>query len=264
VLAVLVLALVLVGWVLGWRRGGAERTGVVLSAAWLILPPASLCLLQLGTGAPGLVTRYWMFCLPAIALASAPALAAAQRSHRGLAAAILAVVVAAGLPTQLALRSPDGHAGHGWRQLPGLLTDGELADTAILVEGPHVRALLANHPVLAERMPLVRPPGPSGRILPRIESVDSTSFRAMAVQYDRVVVLQTLPRPSPTIPTARIFADFRRELLWYDNPAVLCSYFGYPLGVFTTSRARLSTEETRRITDALLAVDPTEVACAGR
>jgi hypothetical protein len=66
------------------------------------------------------------------------------------------------------------------------------------------------------------------------------------------------------VPIATTFADFRRELRWYTEPAVLCSYFGYPLGVFTTPRGRLSTEETRRITDALLAVDPAEVACAGR
>ncbi len=268
VAAALWLGAAAIGLVLGWRRGGRARTGAVLAAGWLLLPPVLLCLLQATTSAPGLLARYWTFCLPALALSVGLAVGLAVETggrRLGLLAIIgVAVIAVVGLPTQLVLRGPDGHAGQGWRALPSLLQDPAVRAGAVLVEGPHYRALVANQPGVTARMPLVIDPGPTGRILPRLAGRDSVEFRELADRYRLAVVLQNLPRPSTTEPTRRSFVDHRRELAAYDRAPVLCSYFGYPLGVFTTSAGRLNEAQARRIADALTAVDPTEVTCTAR
>ena len=113
------LVLAACGVVVGWRRGGRARSGAVLAASWLVIPPAALCLAQAAVEAPGLIARYWTHSLPAIGLAGAFALQAVWSRRRALAAAILVVVGILGLPTQLAIRSVHGHGDRGWRAAHG-------------------------------------------------------------------------------------------------------------------------------------------------
>jgi hypothetical protein len=70
------LPLPLVLGALGWPRPGSWWAGGVVAwpggaPCWppsgVCLPPVALCLFQVASGSPGLVARYWTFCLPAIA-----------------------------------------------------------------------------------------------------------------------------------------------------------------------------------------------------
>jgi len=75
-----------------------------LAVPWLLLPPAVLLTISLIH--PVYAFRYIAFCLPAAALLIGTALAS---SGRTVAAAGLAIIMLAGLPAQLALRSPAVH-----------------------------------------------------------------------------------------------------------------------------------------------------------
>jgi mannosyltransferase len=250
------------GVVVGWWRGGRSRCGSVLAASWLVMPAAVLCLGQAAIGTPGLVARYWTYSLPAVGLAGAFVVQAVWFYRRVAAATILLVVALLGLPTQLAIRAPNGHSGAGWRQFPELLKRSELSRAAVLVEGSAYRALVTNQPALADRMPLAIDPAPTGRIYPQIADATSAQFRRMASTYDVVVVLQSGLSTITRAPTARDFVSFRAELSIFAGPAVLCSFYGDPLGVFSRPTAPLSPSEADHIADLINAVDPGKVACA--
>jgi len=86
------------------RRAAWPRRLAELSLPWLILPP--LVLLLVSAVQPVYTTRYILICLPAIALITGAAVASYGRLAGGIA---LAVVLIAGVPTQL---SQSGYAGH--------------------------------------------------------------------------------------------------------------------------------------------------------
>ena len=255
------LVLAACGVVVGWRRGGRPRSGAVLAASWLVIPPAALCLGQAARDAPGLIARYWTHSLPAIGLAGAFALQAAWSRRRVLAAAILVVVGILGLPTQLAIRSAHGHGDRGWRQLTALLKQPELSGAAVLVEGSVYRVLVANEPGLANRMPLVLDPAPSGRIHPAIARPASVQFRAMASSYDVAVLLQNRQILLTRTPHDGDFVAFRAERKVFSRPAVMCNFFGDGLGIATTSSARLTPAEVEHLIRVLTEVDPQQVQC---
>ena len=108
----------------------------------------------------------------------------------------------------------------------------------MLVEGSVYRVLVANEPGLADRMPLVVDPAPSGRIHPEIAGPASAQFRAMASSYDVAVLLQNRQTPLTRTPHEGDFVAFRAERKVFARPAVMCNFFGDPLGIVTTSSAR--------------------------
>jgi hypothetical protein len=255
------LVLAACGVVVGWRRGGRARSGAVLAGSWLMTPPAALCLGQAALDAPGLIARYWTHSLPAIGLAGAFALQAVWSRRRVVAALILVIVGILGLPTQLAIRSAHGHGDRGWRQLTALLQQPELSGAAVLVEGSVYRVLVANDPGVAERMPLVVDPGPSGRIHPEIAGPASVQFPAMASSYDVAVLLQNRQTLLTRTPHEADFVGSRAERKVFDRPAVLCNFFGDPLGIFTRSSARLTPSAVEHLIRMITEVDPRQVQC---
>lgn len=103
------------GVVIGLALLGASRRTVV-PAAWAAVPAALLLLASTVTDL--WLGRYLLFTVPAWALLAAFATATAARG-----AAVVAVVGVLALPSQLALRAPDGH-DQATRELAALVTDG--------------------------------------------------------------------------------------------------------------------------------------------
>jgi len=94
-----------------WLRKNWPRPLVALAVPWLLLPPAVLLTVSLFH--PVYNYRYIAFCIPAIALLGGTALAALARVP-GIVGPVVAgisliVVIAVGLPVQVAQRGPDGH-----------------------------------------------------------------------------------------------------------------------------------------------------------
>ncbi|HSU35990.1 MAG TPA: hypothetical protein VLJ88_10045 [Propionibacteriaceae bacterium] len=254
-------ALAICGVIVGWRRGGPARSGAVLAASWLVIPPAALGLGQAATDAPGLVARYWTHSLPAIGLAGAFVLQAVWSRRRVVAATLLIVVGFLGLPTQLAIRSAQGHADQGWRAIAALLLQPELSGAAVLVEGSVYRTLVANEPGLAGRMPLIVEPAPSGRIHPQIAGPASAQFRSMVTTYDVAVLLHNRQTPLTATPTLGDFAAFRAERGVFARPALMCTFFGDPLGIVTKPSAPLTPSQVQHLGRVITEIDPQQVRC---
>lgn len=261
VFALLVVLLTLVGLVLAWRTADHHRLATLITG-WLLVPPVALCLLQLLGGGPGLVARYWTFCLPAIALGVAVVLTRLWSWRPALAVGLLAVLMLLGLPTQLWIRTVDGHLGQRWRDLAVALDHPALRDAPLLVEGWSYRALVSNDPSLADRMVLVVDPAPEGRINPRTHGPGSPVFARLLDEHGRVVVLQGEQGYAETLPTRRLFADFGPELTPYPLLPVRCAYFGEPLGVFTTIESALTADEADGVAQQISSVAPLRVLCA--
>ena len=131
----------------------------------------------------------------------------------------------------------------------------------MLVEGSLYRVLVANEPGLANRMPLVVDPAPSGRIHPQIARPASAQFRAMASTYDVAVLLQNRQTLLTRTPHEGDFVAFRAERKVFSRPAVMCNFFGDALGIVTTSSARLTPSEVEHLIRVLTEVDPQHVHC---
>ena len=258
--AAMMLALPVIGVFVGWRRG--DRRQAVLLAAWVALPPLALSGLQLLGWGPGLVARYWTLCLPAIAIGAAVTIEALWLRSRMAAIATSLLVVVLTLPSHLALRAVDGHLGQGWRELPRVLAHPTLRDAPLLVEGWTYRALLSNEPALHDRMVLIVDPAPEGRVNPRTHGPDSPAFARLVERGGPVVVLQTEPGFAAALPARRAFRDFRTELRAFPILAVRCTYFGDPLGVFTTSDTALTADEAEELAGHISGVAPEHIRCA--
>ena len=257
--ATVMLVLLAVGVAVAWHR--RDRRQAMLLATWVALPPLVLCVLQLFGWGPGLVARYWTLCLPAIAIGAAVAIEALWIRSRTAAIAAALLIVVLTVPSHLALRAVDGHLGQGWRDLPRVLAHPTLEDAPLLVEGWSYRALLSNEPALHDRMVLIVDPAPEGRINPRVHGPDSPAFVRMVDGGGPVVVLNAVPGSSATLPGRRAFSSFRTELQAFSVLAVRCSYFGDPLGVFTTADAALTAEEAEELSRHISGVAPTRIRC---
>ena len=257
--AVAALGLAATGLVLAWL--GGRRRFATLAGTWLLLPPLALCVLQVATGAPGLVARYWVMSLPALALATGHALDVIWSRRRVLALASLGVLVVLALPAHLAVRAVDGHLGHRWRALPQVFEQQALRDAALLAEGWSYRGLVSNDPAIAARMPLAVDPVPSGRINPEVAPSTSEAFLALVEAHDVVVVLQSEQGYTQELPNRRSFPSYRAELEHYPAARVLCSYFGEPLGVFARTRDALPTSEARTAAAGIESLAPARVRC---
>jgi mannosyltransferase len=116
---------------LGVIRAGRPHTLTWLAVPWLVLPPAALLIAS--QVMPVYQVMYVEFCLPAVALLAGAGLAAAGRPLRF---AGLALVVALGLPTQLAIRGPS--AGGNLRGAAQILDQHKLPGDAVFYPGPTV------------------------------------------------------------------------------------------------------------------------------
>ena len=123
-----------------------RRTLGVLGAAWLTLPPAVLILLQVVTGKPGLVPRYWAFVLPAVAVGLGLAVGAIPRARAGWAVAGAAALVGVSLVPQLAIRGSDSHDGTRYEALAEVVALPGLSPMPVLIRSAYYRTLMANAP----------------------------------------------------------------------------------------------------------------------
>ena len=259
--AAVALGLAASGIAIGWARGGPLRRGAVLATSWLLLPPVALCAFQWATGSPGLVARYWTISLPAIAMAGGFALNAVWARRPILGVACLLLLSALALPSQLAIRTENGHLGQRWRDLPKVLALPGLSEAMLLAEGWSYRGLVGNEPSIADRLPLVRDPVASGRVNPSIASTNSEEFRAMVRDHDLIVVLQAQQGFSADLPKRESFTSFRDELDPFPTADVLCNYYGEPLGVFAKTSATLASAEARALAERIAAIEPGSVVC---
>lgn len=141
---------------------GRQAAGplAALCLPWLLVPPAVL----LGAGAiwPVFDTRYIVFCAPALALLTGTGLDAitarapgagrpgAARGTAALAAG-LALLAAAGLPSQLAMRAPGGHQQNP-RLIAGVLAARKRPGDAVLYYPPWWRLFAAAYPAAFTRL----------------------------------------------------------------------------------------------------------------
>lgn len=241
-------------------RGRVEPRGAVLTALWLFLPPVLLVALQVVTGSPGLVTRYWLFSLPA--LAGAGAFALVRLRPRAAVAAVCIAIVAVSAPTEVVARTADGHLGRGWVLLPSVLDRPGLARAPLLAGGWNYHGLVANDPAVAARMPLVLDPSTSGRVVPQHDRPGSAAFAALVRRDHLVVALASARSPATTIPSASGFAEFTAELRAFPVAVVQCRWFGQALGVFTTAAAGLTPAAARLLAAEIRAASPRDVRCA--
>ena len=258
--AIAVLALAAVGVGLGYRRGGRPRRGAVLATVWLGLPIVTLCLFQAVTGSPGLVTRYWLFCLPALAVAAGLALDALSRRYLPVAIAVVAIIGSLGLPTQVAVRTENGHLGQRWPDLGRVLTMPGLVNAALLAEGWTYRGVVSNDPSLATRMPLVVDPAATGRVNPEIAGPDSEAFRTLIRDYDAVVALQAdEARPPPCRTAARSGRSAQNSAATDDRVAV--RLLRRTAGRVHSGASSLSPEARGRLAASIIAIEPDQVRC---
>jgi len=96
------IACVVVGAVLTWRRTRAVSPLIRLSIAWVLLP--TIGLLALNAVTPAYNLRYVSFCIPGVALAIAAGIWLVR--HRLLRIVLVVAVVALAIPTDVAQRGP--------------------------------------------------------------------------------------------------------------------------------------------------------------
>jgi hypothetical protein len=240
------------------------RRRAALGAVWLLLPPLVLCAFQFATGSPGLVARYWVLSLGAIAVTAGIALDAIWSRSRVVVVLCGLVLVALSLPTHLAIRTVDGHLGQRWRDLPHVLTFPVLDEANLLAQGWSYRALVSNDPSIASRMPLVVDPAPSGRVNPVVAPTGSKVFRLMLRDDDLILVLQAEQGFLRDMPTRRSFRSFRDEMRAFPTTDVLCNYFGEALGVFSKTPLTLSNADSRMLAERTSAIAPRSVHCVAQ
>lgn len=146
-MVVALLAIPVVALCAGAVRGGQARLRrdwpsqlLLLSVPWLLLPAGLLLAASLIH--PVFITRYVVFCLPALALLVGTGLAALGRVA-GLVA--LAVVVALGLPMQAKVRAADGH-GQNLRVISHFLGTEAHKGDAVYFASRYVRKIAVGYP----------------------------------------------------------------------------------------------------------------------
>ncbi len=203
--------LAVLGAVIGWRSDTDSRALIVLGLCWLVIPPALLTLLQVTTDSPGLVVRYWAFCLPALALLAAIGLRGISSKSWIAAGVCLAVIVALGAPRQLAIRTVNGHRGAQYAGLSQLLSVSSLESLPIWIgSSGRWRSLEAQQAgITARRAPLIIDPAPSGSMTPLIAGPDTPAFSKLVAQSPGIIAYPDILR-QVGIPSANAFLTYLR------------------------------------------------------
>jgi mannosyltransferase len=123
-----------------------------LFTAWVVLPVAGLIVVS--QAFPLFLPRYLIFCLPGWALLGAAALA---RVRPAIAAGVLVVVAAVGLPAQLAMRQSDGH-DEATRDAAAVITEGSRPGDAIVYAQNEPRGGWTTRDLVAHYVPAGRRP----------------------------------------------------------------------------------------------------------
>ncbi|MEI6621231.1 MAG: glycosyltransferase family 39 protein [Actinomycetes bacterium] len=263
VFAVSVLAMAVAGGVLAWRGTAGRRDVALLYCGWVVFPPTLMIVLQLITGKPGLVYRYWIFILPGLAVLAAIFLRwlTARKFAAGVVLAIVVVVLA--VPAQLALRGTDGHFGQVYLALASTLETGPFQNEPLLATGATYRSVLANSPGSADRFPLiVAAPGKLvNEVFPKQQPVGSAAVRSLQLR-DSVLVFKAMTIWLTKIPTGAAFQGSAAVRGALSQPLVLCNSFGHALGVFGKSATQVSEAAKKAMASALESQAPGHIHCA--
>jgi mannosyltransferase len=260
--AALVLGLGLVGvWLVGARRCPSVPGFELLPIAWLLLPPGLMAGIQWLSGQPGLVTRYWVICLPALAIGVSATLMCPRRGWwlPILGFSLIALLAA---PTHAAIRSPDGHVGLRWVRLAEVLEDPRFEDVPLLIQGFSQRGLSANAPELSgARTPLNGDPGPGGRISPVPYKPGTEQFEALLDSNEAVLIYQQRRDGGSAVPDPEEFTQTEEVRATFSEPVVLCEWFGDALGVFAKPGTITDSADAAAAAAALEGVDADRIDC---
>lgn len=212
------------------------RPLTVVSLIWLIVPPMALTLIQIVLDKPTLLARYWQFCLPAVSILITFFLVRvmAWRPNTALIACGLLVLLA--LPTQIFLRSEDGHDGARWESLPAVLASVDLRALPISMNSSALDGLLVyDHGQYRDRLFIRRSAAKSGLVAPVLSAPDSRVVVRAARREGGLIAYQSRTKSS-SMPTA---SDFGRLVDVHAGRYALrvsCNYFGDSLGIFGVQR----------------------------
>lgn len=257
-LSLIVVLLAAAGIVLALLRlRGAPRAFVAAVLMWAAVPPLAMAALQAVTDRPGVVARYWLICLPAVAIGVA--LALDRLRGRALPAAAVAVLAALAVPSLAELRTADGHLGERWSVLPRALAVPGIDDVGLLIRGYPERGLAANDPVAADvRTPLNGDAAAEGTLSPAQARPGTPAFDALLRDEELVLVYRTLDgaplRPVDRLGQPEALTDM------FSEPVVVCRWFQDQLVLLGKPDARPATGAAA-VADALEALAPEQVSC---
>lgn len=191
----------------GYRTASQQvRQLMLLTGVGALILPILLACAQ-GAGLKTLAARYFIFTLPALATLAALGLARLGSRWWPVSLAGLVVVVAIGIPSQLQVRTSNGHRGHGARQIAAAVQVPALANLPVVANPPTLIMidLAAYAPsVVSNRMPLSINPDSKGRLL-IYPPPDPAAVTPLLADYPAVVLLTApssptnVPRPDVTV-----------------------------------------------------------------
>lgn len=260
VFAGIVLVLACLGFVLGWMQEGSRRSLAVLAAAWFLLAPLVLVGFQALTGSPGLITRYWVYTVPALAAGAAVPLAFLRSKSTAIGLSALLVVTALALPTQVYLRSADAHHGERWQQLQAVLAMPGLSGLPLVTRDWNYRGLVANDSTAARRMPLANDPVAERRINPTFAEPGSLQFEQF-LDTQSAVIAYKRREDTLQVPTQQSLAKGEPVLEKFTEPVLLCSFHGDGLGVLARSGAEPFADPAE-VALQIEALSPENITCS--
>lgn len=191
----------------GYRTASQQvRRLMLLTGIGALILPILLACAQ-GAGLKTLAAPYFIFTMPALATLAALGLARVGSRWWPVSLAGLVVVVAIGMPSQLQVRTPNGHRGHGARQIAAAVQVPALANLPVVANPPTLVMvdLAAYAPaVVSNRMPYSINPDSKGQLLIH-PPPDSAAVATLLSDYPAVVLLTApssptnVPRPDVTV-----------------------------------------------------------------
>lgn len=216
-----VLVLLSLAGLTGYRTASppVRRLMLLMGVAAFVLP--ILLALAQGGGLKTLAARYFIFTLPALATLAALGLARLGSRWWLISLAGLIVVVAIGMPSQLQVRTANGHRGHGARQIAAAVQAPALRGLPVVANPPTLILidLAAYAPaVVSDRMPLNVNPDSKGRLL-IYPPPDAATATTLLAEYPAVVVL-TAPSSPTNTPRTDVTAELDEN--GFTQPWVTC------------------------------------------
>ena len=206
----------------GYRAASPPvRRLMLLTGVGAFILPILLASGQIG-GLKTLAARYFIFTLPALATLAALGLARLGSRWWPISLVGLIIVVAIGMPSQLQVRTANGHRGHAARQIAAAIQIPALGDLPVVANPPSLILidLAAYAPaVVSDRMPLNINPDSKGRLL-IYPPPDAASAATLLAGYPAVELL-TAPSSPTNVPRPDITAVLQDN--GFTQPWITCT-----------------------------------------
>lgn len=241
------------------------RSAAVLGFSWAVIFPVVLTLLQAVTGAPGLVARYWAFSIPGIAIGAGLALYVIAAKVKPTVAVIVAVLLAVLVaPTQLELRSQDGHFGMRWTLLPEVVNLPALQSYPLVLPAWLYESTLANAngQIPTTRFPFWEDLRAEGRVYQREILANDPRIAQLPSHVPGVILYSYGGATTKKPPSAAAFSAPEQQAIIerFPDMAVSCSYFGDALAVFVKTDDPMP--DPQQVSDQIAALSPSNIHCA--